>query len=35
VSIDPRDCDDLDELLDELRYIKLCAQARMYELSGL
>ncbi|HEY6040431.1 MAG TPA: hypothetical protein VIV58_39375 [Kofleriaceae bacterium] len=27
-------CDELDELLDELRYIKLCAQTRMLELSG-
>ena len=27
-------CDQLDELLDELRYIKLCAQTRMFELSG-
>jgi hypothetical protein len=31
VSVDALACDELDELLDELRYIKLCAQARMLE----
>jgi hypothetical protein len=28
------DCDELSDLLDELRYIKLCAESRLFELSG-
>jgi len=31
VSVDALACNELDELLDELRYIKLNAQARMLE----
>ena len=31
--LDALDRERLDELLDELRYIKLCAQTRLFELS--
>lgn len=34
LSVDELACDELAELLDELRYIKLCAQAGMLERSG-
>lgn len=28
------DCDEVGELMDELRYIKLCAEAHLFELAG-
>lgn len=28
------DCDEIGELMDELRYIKLCAEAQLFELSA-
>ena len=28
------DCDELSDLFDELRYIKLCAESRLFEISG-
>jgi hypothetical protein len=31
---DEVDCDELSELIDELRYIKLCAESHLFELSG-
>lgn len=27
-------CDELSDLIDELRYIKLCAESHLFELSG-
>lgn len=31
---DEIDCDELGDLVDELRYIKLCAESHLFELSG-